>query len=425
MANHADIENISALSYEKEVLFFPFAPFEVKAIRKKIYGNKILYNIYLYHLGPKYVTLLEILYKQIGQEIEEENIKIKKLEKEIEKQKNYFLKEENKEEEKKEEEKIEEKENLIIEHKKKINDNNLKMQNVSTLEFKKQIVESGLISEIDKIDLLYLLKMYKKYKKTLQNPKKGTRNMIIGKIKIYDFFVNKKVRILNSFGKNRPNHYNIQTTELYKYENEKEIKKNTIIRINGKQIKFSYYHIFRKKGEYTIEYIFKNSLEKVDYMFSDCNLITYLDLSYFDSDNVINMSGMFNCCKSLKQINLTNINTEEVFNMRRMFMGCKSLLSLDLSYFDTRNVVDMRDMFNNCSSLTTLNLSNFITKKVTNMSNMFNSCSSLANLNLSNFDVKNVNVMWNMFHGCVSLKPKSIINKNLKLIEEAKNIKFI
>ena len=32
LANHADIENISALSYEKEELFFPFAPFEVKAI---------------------------------------------------------------------------------------------------------------------------------------------------------------------------------------------------------------------------------------------------------------------------------------------------------------------------------------------------------------------------------------------------------
>ena len=51
---------------------------------------------------------------------------------------------------------------------------------------------------------------------------------------------------------------------------------------------------------------------------------------------------------------------------------------LDVSYFDTNNVVDMGYMF----KLTSLNVSNFTTSNVQRMSCMFEKCYNLSNLNL-------------------------------------------
>ena len=39
-------------------------------------------------------------------------------------------------------------------------------------------------------------------------------------------------------------------------------------------------------------------------MFYECNNLNYLDLSSFDTKNVINMSNMFNNCSKLNNLNL-------------------------------------------------------------------------------------------------------------------------
>ena len=54
-----------------------------------------------------------------------------------------------------------------------------------------------------------------------------------------------------------------------------------------------------------------------------------------------------------------------------MFYECSSLTSLNLSSFNTNNVINMECMFSECSSLTFLNLSNFNSKYVINMEYMF------------------------------------------------------
>ena len=59
----------------------------------------------------------------------------------------------------------------------------------------------------------------------------------------------------------------IDEKDYYKYENEKEIKENIEIRINGKKIEFSYLYKFNKEGKYNIEYTFKNNLTKTNNMF--------------------------------------------------------------------------------------------------------------------------------------------------------------
>ena len=86
-----------------------------------------------------------------------------------------------------------------------------------------------------------------------------------------------------------------------------------------------------------------------------------------------------------------------------MFAECSKLIQLDLSGFDTRNVVDMRNMFEDCLSLAKLDLSGFKTSKVTLMSCMFGSCVNLTQLDLSSFDTSSVISMSGMFYNCRNL----------------------
>ena len=71
-----------------------------------------------------------------------------------------------------------------------------------------------------------------------------------------------------------------------------------------------------------------------------------------------------------------------------MFSDCRLLTNLDLSNFNTQNVTKMNDMFAFCSSLANLNLSNFNTQNVNDMSGMFYNCNSLTKKNLIITDSK-------------------------------------
>ena len=64
LSTHCDIENISIYPYEKEVLFFPFSSFEIKAIKEKIYNNEKIYEIKLLYLG-KYIKEIEYIDEKV------------------------------------------------------------------------------------------------------------------------------------------------------------------------------------------------------------------------------------------------------------------------------------------------------------------------------------------------------------------------
>ena len=172
-------------------------------------------------------------------------------------------------------------------------------------------------------------------------------NIIIGEIYIKREDVNKDIRIINSCDNVKRMEYWIDRDDDWEYENEKEIEENIEIKINRKMIKFTYYYKFKKEGKYIIEYSFKNNLTKTYYMFRDCNLLTYLDLSNFNTQNVNNMKSMFSYCKSLTNLNLSNFNAKNITNMSCMFFNCNSLTDLNLSNFNAQNCVDMSDIFYN------------------------------------------------------------------------------
>ena len=147
----------------------------------------------------------------------------------------------------------------------------------------------------------------------------------------------------------------------------------------------------------------KVSFTDTSWMFSNCQSLTNLDLSNFDTSKVIRMEWMFGVCSSLTNLDLHSFDTSNVTSMDSMFYGCSSLTNLDLHSFDTSKVTNMYNMLGSCSSLTTLDLSNFDTSNVTNMNSMFQDSSNLTTLDLSSFDTSNVTGMNNMFYGCSGL----------------------
>ena len=151
------------------------------------------------------------------------------------------------------------------------------------------------------------------------NIKINHKNKIIGEIYIKKEDVGKDIRIFNSFeNRKREGGWYVSNDDL-KYKNEKEIKENVEIKINGKKIEFTYKYKFKKEGKYAIEYFFKNDLTKTCYMFYNCNSLTNLNFLNFNTEYVINMRNMFHCCKSLINLDLSNFNTQNVTDMNGMF----------------------------------------------------------------------------------------------------------
>ena len=99
-----------------------------------------------------------------------------------------------------------------------------------------------------------------------------------------------------------------------------------------------------------IIYIFKQKYNNLHRMFDSCSLLTSINLSNFNTNNVTNMGSMFALCSSLTSINLSNVNTNNVTDMNFMFYYCSSLKKLNLSNFNTNNVKNMRGMFSRCSN---------------------------------------------------------------------------
>ena len=166
-----------------------------------------------------------------------------------------------------------------------------------------------------------------------------------------------------------------------------------------------FYYMFKSNGTEILNLTSWDTSNVIDMssMFSGCSLLTSLDLSSFNTSSVTDMSNMFSGCSSLTSLDLSSFDTSNVRYMSTMFQGCSSLTALDLSSFDTSSVTDMVYMFNRCNSLTSLDLSSFNISSVRNMYSMFEGCSSLTSLDLSSFNTSNVRDISSMFQGCSSL----------------------
>ena len=148
-------------------------------------------------------------------------------------------------------------------------------------------------------------------------------------------------------------------------------------------------------------------------MFQNCRELKYIDLSNFNTSNVVYMNKLFLNCFKLEEIKgLNNFDTTNVKFMDSMFEECYELKSLDLSNFNVSNVTDMGYMFNKCVKLKEIKgLKFWNTNNVLIMSEMFKDCHELEYLDLSNFNTSNVIYMNGMFNKCYKLKKIKGINK--------------
>jgi len=174
------------------------------------------------------------------------------------------------------------------------------------------------------------------------------------------------------------------------------------VSING-EVKTQITKKYPMDSENTVIMEWETPLKNCSNIFTSLTNIIKVDLSNFDSSQVVDMSRMFYKCNNIKEINLNGLNTSLVTDMNSMFYECKSLLSLDFSSFNTLKVVDMHEMFFDCDSLTSLNLTSFKTPSLTTTDFMFNDCDKLIYIDLPNFVTSNVNNMGSMFGWCVNL----------------------
>ena len=304
------------------------------------------------------------------------------------------------------EEKKENNDNANISSNNNKDNNNLNLNSISGLLANERYYTD---EEINEIAMKFSLE---------ENNKKNeltSENYIIAEIDITENNINKEIRILNSFEERMRCKGKIFAF-FNKYEEKDYINENEIrqceIKINNISIPFRYKYKFTKYGTNKIKYTFKNLLTRTDLLFEDCNSLSYIDLSHFNSKNVTNVYGMFLNCTSLTNINLTNFNTQNVKIFRSMFDSCTALTDINLTSFDTKNAVNMRSMFGGCSSLQCIDLSNFNTENVIDMSGLFSSCTNLKFIILSNLNTKNVTDMSYMFNGCDSLSYIDLSNFN-------------
>ena len=347
LSTHGDIEKISYYPKEKEVLFFPFSSFEIKDIKEiKLFGEK-LYEIKLLYLG-KYL-------------------------KEIEKEQNSIG----------------------------------KVNNIPDSEFKKQIVDFGLVQpkKINDSNIKQLLSKYKQYKNEIKSENKIINNYN-GNLNIDNKNSCKNENIPNKNNnnkimkninkKNEDNDNNNNELIIYKTENENKIKifgkkfvsnnkdKCKIIYKNKKYELKEELYINSNNNIVKIDLIGIENITDMSHMFWGCtSLISLKDMSKWNTKDVVNMSGMFNGCSSLLSLpDISNWDTNNVNDMSCMFSGASSLLSLsDISKWNTNNVNNMSYMFENCTSLLSLpDISKWNTNKVTDMRYMFSGCSLLSYL---------------------------------------------
>jgi surface protein len=182
------------------------------------------------------------------------------------------------------------------------------------------------------------------------------------------------------------------------------------IKIDGKKEKILNKFNFSNEGEHTLEIKFNKNITSLKKFFKDCDSLTNVDFSYFNSENISSLEELFSGCSSLVSVNFTNFTTSKVYSMRNMFSGCTNLQSINFEKFDSSKVKDMSGMFYNCKKIQNLNLSNFNTLELNEMNSMFYNCESLVSVDLQNFNTQNVKNMSALFYNCKSLTYIDISN---------------
>lgn len=132
-------------------------------------------------------------------------------------------------------------------------------------------------------------------------------------------------------------------------------------------------------------------------LFNACSYITSIDLSTFDISNGSNLSYMFYDCINLVSLSNFKVGPNNT-NIDHTFYNCNKLSELDVSEWDTSNITNMGALFWRCYKIPSLDVSKWNTSNVTSFGSTFQQMSSLKELDVSNFDTSKCTTFSYMFY---------------------------
>ncbi len=133
----------------------------------------------------------------------------------------------------------------------------------------------------------------------------------------------------------------------------------------------------------------------------DTTYLTKVDLSSFNTKNVVTFRSMFNTSE-IKELDLRHFSTESAEDESYMFSNAMTE-KIDVSGWENPLCADVQYMFNNTLGAKEIKLDNFKTDNVSTMLYMFAS-STVEGLDLTSFNTENVSSFGNMFYHCYNVQ---------------------
>ena len=246
-------------------------------------------------------------------------------------------------------------------------------------------------------------------------------NCIIAEFDIDEENTNKEVLIMESTENilreiPKEDLYPDEEKQMEQYKDEKEISQCSI-RVNEALIPFCYKYKFQAPGTYTIKYTFPKALTQTSFMFSNCSRLKKIDLSNFDTSNLIKARGMIQGCTNLESIKFFDSPIEKVTDMIAFCSSCEKMKNISLSNFNKEMTVNMKEFFFGCEELETVDLSNF-KAKIISAEDMFYDCSKIKKIDLSSFTTTKDSKIASMFDKIPSsMEKKNLITKDKNILD--------
>ena len=134
-----------------------------------------------------------------------------------------------------------------------------------------------------------------------------------------------------------------------------------------------------------------SELDDLSGVFARLNKVEAIDISGWDTSNVIDMNFMFSQCKKLKKIiGIENLDVSKLRCANCMFSYCEKLVELDLTNWNPKLLQKTRYMFYGCLNLKIIkNIENWQLPNIKEVKYMFSGCTKL-DIDLSNWDLTNI-----------------------------------
>lgn len=192
-------------------------------------------------------------------------------------------------------------------------------------------------------------------------------------------------------------------------------------------LRFSYMfaHCGRLKEIYTGKTFNDESGFDMEGMFLNCSQLSIPPVSRFTILNAFSTARMFEGCESVVYLFLENTTMLQVRTMNSMFRNCFSLVKLPIGKWNTSCVQEASCLFYGCRSLIELDCRHIDTANMTDLSYMFADCKKLSKIDISNFDLRNAKNMAGMFEDCISLTSLDLRHPNQLGFDSAEYLAFM